>query len=132
MRGRRGEGEGRRLTIPLSDAQTAALKPRMSLPLCPGLEGAGTVVAAGLGVEGLVGRTVAMFGGGMFAEYRKTGVEDCLIPAEGTSPARAAGSFVNPLTAVRIVMSRSGQVLTRLYAPPCSLSHQPDSAIPLA
>ncbi len=55
-----GEGKNRQLAIPLSAAQAASLERRMNLSLCPGLEGAGVVVAAGAGGEDLVGRTVEL------------------------------------------------------------------------
>ena len=105
-----GDGDERRLSIPLSAEQLKALRPRSELSLCPGLEGAGVVVDAGPGVQHLIGRTVAMFGGSMFAEYRRVAVDDCLVFPEGTAPAKVAASFVNPLTALAMVetMRREG------------------------
>ena len=98
-----GDGDDRRLTIPLSPDQAAFFQRRIDLSLCPGLEGAGTVVAAGPGGEHLLGRTVAMFGGGLFAQYRKIAIADCLVPADGTPPERAAAMFVNPLTVLAMI-----------------------------
>lgn len=95
-----GEGENRVITIPLSPAHVKALWRRRELSLCPGLEGAGTVVAAGEECKDHIGKTVAMFGGTMYAEYRKISVDDCLIFSEGVEPAKCASSFVNPLTAL--------------------------------
>ena len=105
-----GEGDDRRLRIPLSDGQMTALRPRVGLSLCPGLEGAGVVVRAGSGAEELLGRTVATFGGGMFAELRRISVADCIAMPDGTAPAKAGASHVNPLTALAMVetMRREG------------------------
>lgn len=98
-----GSGPGRRLSIPLSDAQLAAQQRRIGLSLCPGMEGAGTVVAAGEGCADLLGRTVGLFGRGMYAQYRRVRAADCLLFPEGVEPARCAAAFVNPLTALGMV-----------------------------
>jgi NADPH2:quinone reductase len=74
-----------------------------SLPV--GNEGAGKVVAAGRSeaAQALLGKTVAMIGGAMYAQYRTLPVRDCLLlPAEATA-ADGASSFVNPLTALGMV-----------------------------
>ena len=116
---------GRRLTWPLDDQQMAAMRPRLGLSLCPGLEGAGTVLAAGSGVEHLVGQTVAMFGGSMFADYRKISVSDCMIPPTGTSPEQAAALFVNPQTALGMMetVRREGRRALVLTAAASNLGH---------
>lgn len=98
-----GEGENKKLIFPLLPGMTQALTPRMDLSLCPGLEGAGVVVDAGNNCKDLIGRTVSMFGGEMFAQYRKINPKDCLIFPEGTHASKCASSFVNPLTALGIV-----------------------------
>ncbi|MBZ4417086.1 zinc-binding dehydrogenase [Myxococcus sp. RHST-1-4] len=74
------------------------------LPAVPGLEGCGTVVAAG-GVTGrlLVGRRVACAahaeGDGMWAEYAVVGVSRCLPLRAHISDEQGAGLIVNPFTA---------------------------------
>ena len=77
-----------------------------------GNEGAGVVVRAGSGAaaQALLGRTVAMFGGGTYAQYRNVQADRCLALPEGTRPADAASCFINPLTALGIVdtMRREG------------------------
>lgn len=88
----------RRLVIPLDQRQASAMAPRLGLSICPGLEGAGTVVNAPRKHEALIGRTVAMFGGEMYTRFRRISVDDCLVYPEGTTPATCAASFVNPLT----------------------------------
>eukprot|EP00944_MAST-04C_sp_MAST-4C-sp1_P005182 g5182.t1 len=72
--------------------------------LC-GNEGAGVVVAAGESAEAqaLLGKVVAVFGsGGCYAEYRKASARGNSLNAmpDGITPAEAASSYVNPLTAL--------------------------------
>lgn len=62
-----------------------------------GAEGAGVVIRAGENVEALVGRVVAVHGE-TYSEYKKVNVKDCVVHKEGTTPAEAASSFVNPMT----------------------------------
>jgi NADPH:quinone reductase-like Zn-dependent oxidoreductase len=100
-----GAGENKQLLIPLLPAHVNALARRVNLSLCPGLESAGTVIAAGSDCEHLLGKTVAMFGGEMFAQYRKTRPSECMVFPEGTSPAKCAAAFVNPLTALCMLES---------------------------
>ena len=81
-----------------------------SLPV--GNEGAGVVVAAGTSqaAQALLGKTVAVIGGAMYAQYRCIKAEQCLLLPPGTTPAEGASCFVNPLTALGMVetMRREG------------------------
>jgi NADPH:quinone reductase len=81
-----------------------------SLPV--GNEGAGVVVAAGssAAAQALLGKTVALLGGAMYAQYRAVKADQCLVLPEGTLPAEGASCFVNPLTALGMVetMRREG------------------------
>lgn len=74
-----------------------------SLPI--GNEGAGTVIAAGSSdaAQALLGKTVGMFGGEMYGEYRCINVFQCLPLEEGTTAAEGASCFVNPMTALGMV-----------------------------
>ena len=67
-----------------------------------GNEGAGTVVAAGSSpaAQALLGKTVATLGGAMYAQYRTTKDDQCLVLPPGTRAADGASCFVNPLTAL--------------------------------
>ena len=70
-----------------------------------GNEGAGVVVKAGASptAQALIRRTVAMAGGGMYAEYRCLRAADVLpLPADATA-AEGASSFINALTALGMV-----------------------------
>lgn len=101
-----GEGLSARLIAPLQDWQLNFFARRLNLSLCPGLEGAGTVVQTGSNHQYLLGKTVSMFGGGMFTQYRKVKAVDCMVFPDGMSPSAAAGSFVNPLTALGMLETR--------------------------
>src|SRR5271170_7897050 len=89
----------------LSPGAMRALASRVGQSLPVGNEGAGTVLAAGPSpaAEALVGKTVAVIGGGTYTEYRCLPVAQCLELPAGTTPAEGASAFVNPLTALGMV-----------------------------
>jgi NADPH2:quinone reductase len=100
------------ITAPLTEDMLRALSTRVDRSLPVGNEGAGTVVAAGSSstAQALLGKTVAMAGGSMYAQYRAVDVSACLVLPEGTTAREGASSFVNPLTALGMVetMRREG------------------------
>ncbi len=81
------------------------LKARVGQSLPVGNEGAGTVVAAGASdaAQALLGKTVAILGGAMYAQYRAVRASDALVLPEGASAREGASCFVNPLTALGMV-----------------------------
>lgn len=81
------------------------LSGRLNQAMPVGNEGAGVVVAAGNSeaAQGLMGKTVAVLGGAMYAQYRTMKARQCLVLPEGTTPAEGASCFVNPLTALGMV-----------------------------
>ncbi|MDE3223407.1 MAG: zinc-binding dehydrogenase [Acidobacteriota bacterium] len=89
-----------------------ALGGRLNASMPVGNEGAGTVVATGSSAHAraLLGRTVSVAGGAMYAEYRVVDASQCLVLPEGTPARLGASSFVNPLTALGMVatMRREG------------------------
>ncbi|MGA0606401.1 zinc-binding dehydrogenase [Phenylobacterium sp. VNQ135] len=90
-------------TIPPAAMRMLAARVGQSMPV--GNEGAGVVVKAGSSPEAqaLLGRTVAMIGGGMYTRLRLLKAADVLpLPADAT-PAEGASCFVNPLTALAMV-----------------------------
>lgn len=98
-----------------ADVPVAAMKAmagRLGESMPVGNEGAGVVVAAGSSPEAqaLLGRNVAVLGGGMYAQYRCIAADQCLLLPDGTTPAEGASCFVNPLTALGMVetMRREG------------------------
>ncbi len=77
-----------------------------------GNEGAGVVVKTGASPEAkaLLGKTVAMLGGAMYAQYRCLSVSQCMLLPDGTDPKDGASCFVNPLTSLSMTetMRREG------------------------
>ncbi len=95
-------------TVPAQFMKAMAGRLDQSMPV--GNEGAGVVVAAGANAQGLMGRTVAILGGAMYAEYRAIKAADCLVLPADATPAEGASCFVNPLTALGMTetMRREG------------------------
>jgi NADPH2:quinone reductase len=83
----------------------ASVAARLDQALPCGNEGAGVVVAAGSSeaAQALLGRTVALLGGGLYAQYRTAPAGLCLALPKGTTSAQGASCFVNPLTALGMV-----------------------------
>ena len=100
------------VTARVPDKLMKAMAGRIDQSLPVGNEGAGVVVKAGASAaaQALLGRTVALIGGEMYAQYRCVPAKACLpLPADAT-PADGASCFVNPLTALGMVetMRREG------------------------
>ena len=87
-----------------------ALKPRLDDSMPVGNEGAGVVIKAGAEAQHLLGKTVALLGGAMYAQYRIAKAAEVLVLPEGATAADGASCFVNPLTALGMVetMRREG------------------------
>ncbi len=85
-------------TVPQHLLKGIAARLDQSMPV--GNEGAGVVIKAGAGAEKLLGKTVAMLGGAMYAQYRLMKAADCMVLPEGATAADGASCFVNPLTAL--------------------------------
>ena len=98
-----GEGPSRRTTMRVPEARIHAVAARFDKAMPVGNEGAGIVVAAGDHGKALLGRTVALLGGGMYCEYRTVPASSCLAFPDDVTPAEAAASFVNPLTALGMI-----------------------------
>ncbi len=86
--------------VPSGLMKMVAARVDQSMPV--GNEGAGVVVKAGASdaAQALLGKTVGLIGGGMYAQYRLIKAPMCLPLLEGTTPAEGASCFVNPLTAL--------------------------------
>jgi NADPH:quinone reductase len=100
------------VTASVAEATLLALSARLDKSLPVGNEGAGTVVAAGesSAAQALVGKTVAIAGGAMYAQYRAVDASACLVLPEGATARDGASSFVNPMTALGMTetMRREG------------------------
>jgi len=89
----------------IPQAYMRAMAGRLDDSMPVGNEGAGTVVVAGNAPEAqaLLGKTVAILGGAMYAQYRTVKAADALVLPEGATAADGASCFVNPLTALGMV-----------------------------
>ncbi len=100
------------ITAKVPDAAMRAMAGRLDESMPVGNEGAGVVIKTGSSeaAKALMGKTVAMIGGAMYAQYRAIRASDCLVLPEGTTPAEGASCFVNPLTSLGMVetMRREG------------------------
>jgi NADPH:quinone reductase len=90
------------VTAPVSAAGLRAMGGRLNEAMPIGNEGCGVVVAAGSSPEAqaLLGKTVAMLGGAIYAEYRCLPTGMCMLLPDGTDPEHGASCFVNPLTSL--------------------------------
>jgi NADPH:quinone reductase-like Zn-dependent oxidoreductase len=100
------------ITAKVPEAAMGAMAARLDESMPVGNEGAGVVVSTGSSddAKALMGETVAMIGGAMYAQYRVLRVNECLPLPDGTTPAEGASCFVNPLTALGMTetMRREG------------------------
>jgi NADPH:quinone reductase-like Zn-dependent oxidoreductase len=100
------------ITAKIPDAAMRSMAGRLDESMPVGNEGAGVVIRTGSSdaAKALMGKTVAMIGGAMYAQYRTMRAGDCLVLPDGTTPAEGASCFVNPLTSLGMVetMRREG------------------------
>jgi NADPH2:quinone reductase len=100
------------ITAQIPERAMKSMAGRLDQSLPVGNEGAGVVVAAGSSADAqaLLGKTVAVLGGAMYAQYRCIAADQCLVLPPGTTPAEGASCFVNPLTSLGMVetMRREG------------------------
>ncbi|MFI4976780.1 MAG: zinc-binding dehydrogenase, partial [Caulobacterales bacterium] len=93
------------VTAPIAAQFMRAMGGRADESMPVGNEGAGVVVKAGSSpaAQALLGKTVAILGGAMYAQYRALRAADCLLLPPGTTPAEGASCFVNPLTTLGMI-----------------------------
>ena len=93
------------LRAQVSPRAMAGVQGRLDQPMPVGNEGAGRVIAAGSDTraQALMGRTVAVMAGGMYAQHRVVKAADCMGVPKGVSAAEAASCFINPLTALGFI-----------------------------
>lgn len=107
-----GSADAPVVTAQVTDAALQTMAARLDQSLPVGNEGAGVVVKAGANdaAQALAGKTVAILGGAMYAEYRCVKAGQCLVLPEGTTPREGASCYVNPLTALGMAetMRREG------------------------
>jgi NADPH:quinone reductase len=107
-----GSSDSPVVTAKVPEAGMKAMAGRLDESMPVGNEGAGVVIQTGTSeaAKALMGKTVAMIGGAMYAQYRCLKVNECLPLPDGTAPAEGASCFVNPLTALGMTetMRREG------------------------
>ncbi len=91
------------MNVPEAGMRFMAGRVGQALPI--GNEGCGVVVAAGAAPEAqaLMGKTVALIGGEIYAQYRCLAAQMCMPLPDGTAPEDGASCFVNPLTSLGFV-----------------------------
>lgn len=109
-----GSGDGAVVTAPVPQQTLTSLAARLDQSMPVGNEGAGVVVKAGANAKALLGKTVSMIGGGMYAQYRCVRAQDCQVLPEGTTAADGASWFVNPLTALAMTETMRSEKHTAL------------------
>jgi NADPH:quinone reductase-like Zn-dependent oxidoreductase len=107
-----GTKESPVITAKIPEAGMRAMAARLDQSLPVGNEGAGTVIRTGSSdtAKALMGKTVAMIGGAMYAQYRRIKARDVMELPVGTTAAEGASWFVNPLTSLGMTetMRREG------------------------
>ena len=107
-----GSGAAIKVTARVPEQSLPFLAARLDQSMAVGNEGAGTVVKAGSSeaAQALLGKTVSMVGGSMYAQYRLLKAMECQPLPAGTTAAEGASWFVNPLTALGMTetMKREG------------------------
>jgi NADPH:quinone reductase-like Zn-dependent oxidoreductase len=100
-----GSGDEAMVTAQIPPQLMRALAGRVDQSLPVGNEGGGVVVEAGSSpaAQALLGRTVGILGGAMYAQYRTVKAADALAVHADATPKDAASCFVNPLTALAMV-----------------------------
>ena len=102
------------LTARMTPEMMAGMAARVGQSLPVGNEGAGLVVQAGANAQALLGRTVGMWGGAMYATYRTISRHACMVLPDGATAADGASIFVNPLTALAMTETMRAEGHTAL------------------
>jgi len=95
-----GTGDQTVASMKIHEGLMKTMTPRLDQSMTVGNEGGGIIEDAGEGAKELIGKTVGVAGGAMYSQYRCLPASSCLVMKDGTTPAEAASSFVNPLTAL--------------------------------
>jgi len=96
-------GASRTVSAMIPPEKMAGLAARAGKSLPVGNEGAGVVVDAGEPLLHLVGKSVAVMGGGMVTRYRKVPISDALPLPHGVPVKAGAAVLINPLTALAML-----------------------------
>jgi NADPH:quinone reductase-like Zn-dependent oxidoreductase len=100
------------ITAKVPQAAMKGMAARLDQSMPVGNEGAGVVIKTGSSdaARALMGKTVSMIGGAMYAQYRCIKASDCMALPAGTTATDGASWFVNPFTALGMTetMRREG------------------------
>ena len=100
------------ITAKVPQAALKGMAARLDQSMPVGNEGAGVVIKTGSldAARALMGKTVSMIGGAMYAQYRCIKASDCMALPAGTTATDGASWFVNPFTALGMTetMRREG------------------------
>lgn len=110
-----GSGECRSIVFPVPEGRMAALSTRMGRSLAVGNEGVGMVVDAGKHQRQLIGRGVALMGGGMITRFRVVPATDVLRIPDSVPLRAGAAVLINPLTALAMLETMREQGTPRWY-----------------
>jgi len=102
--------EGSTIVADIPTTRMPDVHARVGHAMPVGNEGCGTIIKAGQGAEGLIGKRVAILGGGMYTLYRTVNAASCLILPDDATPWEGASAYINPLTALCMMetMKREG------------------------
>jgi NADPH2:quinone reductase len=111
-----GSAERPLLTADVPEAAMRMVAARVGKSMPVGNEAGGVVIAAGSSdaAQALMGKTIGVVGGEMYAQYRCVNVFQCLPLEEGTTAAQGASCFVNPLTSLGMVETMRAEGHTAL------------------
>jgi len=98
-----GKGKDRTAVFQIPPERMRSLATRIGKSLPVGNEGAGIVVAAGQRHENLIGKPVAVMGGGMVTRYRVVPARNLLLIPDGVPIGNGAAVLINPLTALAMI-----------------------------
>ena len=98
-----GKGKDRTAVFQVPPERMGSLATRTGKSLPVGNEGAGIVVAAGEYHQDLIGKPVAVMGGGMVTRYRVVPVRNLLPIPDGVPVENGAAVLINPLTALAMI-----------------------------
>ena len=106
-----GTAELPSVRAPLAPGPLRMAAARVGEAMPVGNEGAGVVVAAGSSAQAqaLLGQTVGVIGGEMYAQYRCLKIAQCERLPHGVTPSQGAAWYINPLTALCMLETLRGE-----------------------
>lgn len=95
-----GKAIGLVTTLAVPEQRLPMVAARIDQGMKVGNEGAGVVVEAGASCQDLLGKTVAIGSGGMYATHRLANKRELVPLPAGVTAEQGAAAFVNPMTAL--------------------------------